>query len=483
MVHIGLVSLLLAATTGNVARRPNVLLVIVDDLRTSIGAYGDRVARTPHFDAFAAASLRFEHAYAQYPVCNPSRISMLTGLRPETFGIFDNRTPYREKIPGALTLPRHFRRAGYHTVKIGKVFHDGPEFDDPEGWDEASVPEGVAGYDKGEGRQILTSLPWCRWVASDAPDDRHPDGQAATEALRVLAQRKAGDPPLFLALGFRRPHDPFIAPRAYFDLYPLDRLTPPAEQRGPAADPLSAISSPNRFPFDDRDRREFMRAYYAGVSFTDAQLGRVLGALDRLGMADDTIVVVTSDHGYHLGERGWWNKDTLFELATRVPLLVRIPGMKSGGRTTQRLVELVDLFPTLTDLAGLQTPPGLAGRSFRPLLAHPERPWKRAATTVVRRGTFLGRTVRTERYRYTEWDGGKRGAELYDHDHDPAERDNLVSDGRHMRTRLALRALLRTPATRAGPKTSAPPAARPPTVQARTLSTAPRTHFRPAASP
>ncbi len=456
-MHVGVLPLCLAVATGTADRRPNVLLVIVDDLRDSIGAYGDRVARTPHFDAFAAGALRFEHAYAQYPVCNPSRISLLTGLRPETFGIFDNKTPYRKKIPEALTLPRHFRRAGYHTVKIGKVFHDGPAFDDPEAWDEASVPGGVAGYDVGEGRQLLASLPWCRWVASDAPDEHHPDGQAATEALRVLERRKAGDPPLFLAVGFRRPHDPFIAPRAYFGLYPLDRLAPPTDRHGPAADPPSAIPSANRFPFDDRDRREFMRAYYAGVSFTDAQLGRVLGALDRLGMADNTVVVVTSDHGYHLGERGWWNKDTLFELATRVPLMVRIPGMKTGGRTTRRLVELVDIFPTLTDLAGLQAPPGLEGRSFGPLLAAPDLPWKNAATSVVSRGAFLGRTVRTERYRYTEWDEGRHGVELYDHDHDPAERHNVASDIHHVRARLALRALLHDPVARDGSRNSAAP--------------------------
>ncbi len=279
-------------------------------------------------------------------------------------------------------------------------------------------------------------------MASEAPDEAQPDGETATEAIRILEQSKPDKKPLFLALGFRRPHDPFIAPQAYFDLYPLERFNPLSQTRGPTGDPPPAIEHDDRFPFDDRDRREFLRAYYAGVSMTDAQIGRVMRALDRLGMAEETIVVVTSDHGYHLGERGWWNKVTLFELSTRVPLIVRAPGMKTAGRTSVRLVELVDLFPTLADLAGVAIPPSLEGRSFRPLLADPDRPWKAAALTVVARGSILGRTVRTEQHRYTEWDGGRAGRELYDHGRDPGEHRNLAADRGQAGTVRALHSLL-----------------------------------------
>lgn len=426
-------------------RRWNVLLIFVDDLRNELGCYGNPVVRSPHVDRLAARGVRFDRAYCQFPVCNPSRASLLTGLRPDTTRVWDNKTPFRSTLPDAVTLPQLFRQHGYFTARVAKVFHDG--LDDPQSWDIAIETRGTERGLQGMGRSLAhpqaeKTMAWCRWLAAEGGDEDQPDGQTALEAIRLLEEHRKE--PFFLALGFRRPHDPFIAPKRYFDLYPMERLEPPRDLPRPTPDPPLAIPGSYRFDhFTDQEKREFLRAYYAGISFMDAQLGKVLEALERWGLFDRTIVVFLGDHGYHLGERGWWNKNTLFELSARAPLIVFVPGMPANGRACQRLVEFVDIYPTLAELCGLPLPENLEGFSFRPLLEDPSRPWKKAAFTQVQRGKFVGRSVRTERWRFTEWDEGRQGVELYDHETDPQETMNLALDPRHAGTVLELQSLLR----------------------------------------
>ena len=455
----GTVALLLCAAAvpaeAAPAARRNVLFITADDLRPDLGCYGHPVVKTPNLDRLAARGVRFDRAYCQYPVCNPSRTSFLTGLRPDTTRVLDNATHFRKHLPDVATLPQHFRQNGYASVAMGKIFHRGltmedlrPEMDDPPSWDAAKYFQATPLGLKGEGRNLTGGrVAWCRWLAADGGDEDQPDGQIAAEAVRWLeAHTKQADvKPFFLALGFHKPHDPFNAPRKYFDLYPPDSLPlPPA---GAADDLPLAIGGgawKKEFEaFTDAHRREYVRAYYACTSFTDAQVGRVLDALDRLKLADDTLVVFLGDHGFHLGERGWWNKNTVFELSARVPLIIAAPGAKGAGQGTSGVVELLDLYPTLLDLCGLAPPAQrLEGVSMGTLLDDPRRPGKQAAHTQVRRGRVDGRSVRTARWRYTEWDGGRQGRELYDHDNDPAEQTNLAADPALRATVEELSALL-----------------------------------------
>lgn len=440
---------------GQPAPRPNVLFIAVDDLRNDLGCYGHPQVKTPNIDRLAQRGVRFERAYCQYPVCNPSRTSLLTGLRPDQTGVLDNNTNFRRKLPDVVTLPQLFRQHGYWTASLGKIFHRGltmedqrAEMDDKPSWDVARYFQATALGNTGEGRNLTNGrLEWCRYLAAEGDDEDQPDGQIARQAIELLEQR--GDKPFFLALGFHKPHDPFNAPKKYFDLYPLDKLKLPKNAIDRQSEPAPALpGGPFREAFarfTDQERREFMRAYYAGVSFTDAQVGKVLAALDRLKLADSTIIVFFGDHGYHLGERGWWNKNTLFELSARAPLIVAAPGMKARGGSSVRLVELIDLYPTLAELSRLPAPAALAGRSFVRLLDRPQQAWKQAAFTQVQRGQTAGRSVRTERWRYTEWrneTGAFIGAELYDHRVDASEGKNLAGDARYAAVRKELAALL-----------------------------------------
>lgn len=449
-----------AAAAAPRDRRPDVLLVTVDDLNLHLGCYGHRVVKSPNIDRLAARGVRFERAYAQFPVCNPSRSSFLTGLYPETTGVLDNRKPLLKSLPDAMTLPRWFRRHGYFTASVGKIFHGGSAFGDAKGWDVELHPKMRPAGRKGRRRNLTGGrIKWCWWLAAEGTDADQADGQVAAEAAAILRQKR--DRPLLLAVGFHKPHDPFIAPKRYFDLYPLGQLTPPQAPAGRGGDLPLAISGAWKEEFDkftDRERKEFMRAYYAGVSFMDAQLGKVLDALAASGRAENTVIVFLSDHGYHLGERGWWNKNTLFELSCRVPLIVAAPQMgrrRVAGKSARGIVELLDVLPTLTDLCALPTPAHQAGRSFRPLLVDPTGQGKPAAYTVANRGKAgLGRSIRTERYRYTEWDHGRGGRELYDHARDEGEWNNLADSPPHAETVRTLRELLRqreaVAATRAG---------------------------------
>jgi iduronate 2-sulfatase len=429
--------------SGRAAETPdrlNVLMIIADDLRPELACYGERHIHSPNIDRLAKRGLRFDRAYCQYPVCNPSRVSFLTGRRPSTTGVLDNGVHFRKLMPDVVTLPQLFRRNGYFTASLGKVFHRGltmedlrPEMDDTNSWDLAKYFQATPTGLRGEGRNLTGGkLAWCRWLAADGDDDDQPDGQIAQEAIRLLRDKRNGA--FFLAIGFHKPHDPFNAPKKYFEHYPLASLKLHNDPTNAVSDPPLAIGSgwKDQFArFTDQERREYSRAYYACVSFMDAQVGKVLDELDRLKLWDKTVVVFLGDHGFHLGERGWWNKSTLFELSARVPFIVWSPKMKAAGKSTSRLVELVDIFPTMIELCRIEAPGKLEGKSFLPLLDSPTQTWKEAAFTQVQRGKVAGHSARSERYRYTEWDGGKQGAELYDHDRDPDERNNLVNDPQH----------------------------------------------------
>ena len=424
----------------------NVLFVAVDDLNHSLGCYGHPVVKSPNIDKLAALGIRFDRAYCQFPVCNPSRTSLLTGLRPDTTGVLNNTTPFRSNLPDVVTLPQLFRENGYFTARVGKIFHPREETDDPKAWDLKSDPKGTRRGNKGQGRNLTGgSVKWCRWLAAEGDDEDQPDGQIAAEAIRLLEQHRDG--PFFIAAGFHKPHDPFVAPKRYFDLYPLERMKlvrDPSDRSTPHPQSIGSGWKKDFDRFTDRERREFMRAYYAGISFVDAQLGKLMAAMDRLGLWPNTTVIFFSDHGYQLGEHGWWNKNTLYEPSARSPMIVVAPD-SAKGKSCSGIVEFVDIYPTLADLHGLPAPANLEGISLRPLLSDPTLPGKRAAFTQVQRGAISGHSVRTERWRYTEWDGGKQGTELYDHNSDPGEYYNLATDPEHAGTIKELSKMLHQP--------------------------------------
>lgn len=425
----------------------NVLFIVADDLNTNLGAYGHPLVRTPNLDRLAARGVRFDRAYAQYPMCNPSRNSFLSGRRPETSGIFDNKTPVRAKWPEVVFMGEYFRQNGYFTARVGKIFHDElydvkATLDDPRSWDVAINPKGTPRHLEGEGRNVTGGkYPWFRWLSAQGNDADQPDGQAALEAIRLLEQKR--DEPFFIALGLRKPHDPYIAPARYFAPYPLERIKFPQPTADDPVDQLPLALPYAKHGLGEQEGREFIRAYHACTSFMDAQVGKVIEALEKQKLLDDTVIIFFSDHGLHLGEHGWWNKVTLFEPSARVPLIIAAPGMKGAGKPSPRTVELIDLFPTLAELSGLQMPAGLEGASLRPLLNDPGAAWSRPAYTVVSRGQQrMGRSVRTERYRYTEWDAGRKGVELYDYQLDPGEHRNLAADPAQANTVAEMKRLL-----------------------------------------
>lgn len=430
--------LLLAPLASLAQAKPNVLLIMADDLRDFGGAFTKEVVKTPNLDRLRAHGMTFERAYVQYPVCNPSRSSMLTGLRAEQTGITGNDTRLREKLPAIVTLPQLCKEAGWQAHAFGKITHLGggkdPEarqrwMDAGRSWHTAQAFEATkAGRKMLEGRDVTNgALKWCAWGAADGADDDQPDGQIAGATVAKIEE--LGDRPWFIGCGFMKPHDPFIAPKKYFDLYPLDSLrtwrdpadlTPVRKESVGFGDLGKAFGK-----FTPEEWRELFRAYCAATSYMDAQLGRVLDALDRNKLWDKTIVIFVGDHGYHTGERQWWNKNTLFERSCRAPLIVAAPGMK-GGRTTRSLVEFIDLYPTVADFCGLKMPHSGAGTSLLPILNDPSATLKDAAFTLVTRGAKLhAQSIRTDRWRFTLWSDGQ--TELYDHEQDPEELHDVSS--------------------------------------------------------
>jgi iduronate 2-sulfatase len=439
----------------------NVIFIAVDDLRPEIGCYGAAHMKTPHLDKFAAQGMLFERAYCQVAVCNPSRNSILSGCRPDTTGIFDNQHFLRGQMPDVVTLPQHFKNNGYTTLSLGKVFHHSEREpgDDPQSWSEPAWYHGepykhwftkasldyvkqLKALPKDKQPKQLRAAPF---EAASEPDEAYPDGQTATKAIETLQRLKADAKPFFLAVGFVKPHLPFTCPQKYWDLYPIDSIHLPANAKQPEHAPAPAFHNnyelrsygtvPENGKIDAVMAHDLIRGYRACVSFMDAQLGKVLVELERLGLRENTAIVLWGDHGYHLGEQSVWTKMTNFEHGTRVPLLVSLPGMKTAGQRTRALVELVDLYPTLAAVCSLPLPPHLEGTSFASLLEKPDQPWKKAVfSQYLRTGKppFMGRSIRTAQWRYTEWrdlKGKLTGIELYDESESQNLADNPAQSG------------------------------------------------------
>jgi len=463
-------------------RKPNVLFILVDDLKPALGAYGDSIAKSPNIDRLARRGLVFERAYANQAVCAPSRNALLTGLRPTTTGIYDLGTNFRRATPDAVTLPQWAMRQGYRTEALGKIFHVGHgNQEDPTSWSVPhwgtdviayALPASRAAQGLTREEALFSNVPFDKarqlprgaaYEAADVADDAYPDGRLAEEAIGRLRRAKATpDRPFFLALGFVKPHLPFCAPKRYWDLYdpaslPLpERRTPPdgapsyAPQFGGELRQYREIPEKGTLP--DPLQRVLIHGYYAAMSYMDAQIGRVLDELDRLGLTGETIVVLWGDHGYHLGDHGMWNKHTNYEQATRIPLIIATPDMKRRGERSAPLVESVDVYPTIAELAGWPaSSQRLDGISFASLLDRRDSLTRDAVfhayprTVPDRGGALIGRAVRTSRYRLVEWK--QPGAapdtaeiELYDYQSDPHETRNAATDQPAVVARL--RALL-----------------------------------------
>ena len=454
--------LLFAASLAAAAAEPklNVLFIMADDYRPEVGSYGSR-ALTPSLDRLAKRAVQFDRAYCQQAVCNPSRSSMLTGLRPDTLKLWHNGTHFRELKPDVTTLPLHFKQHGYTTRCVGKIFHNWhtKEKGDARSW---SAPEFLHYATHGDdGAQVHGELPknhasggprkyqnvfMCE--ARDVPDEAYYDGRVAAEAVRVLGEVKGE--PFFLAVGFWKPHAPFNAPKKYWDFYDRAKL-PPLDPRRPAGTPEVAfhdgreiLGLPGQRVAPTAEQVAEMRhGYFANISYMDAQVGKVLDALERSGVADRTLVLFVGDHGYHIGEHGQWGKTSNFELDAWVPLMIAPPRNPHAGKRTRALVELVDLFPTLVDVCGLPRASGLEGVSIAPVLRDPAKSVKPAAFTQHPRPAYfdrepdktpqaMGCSVRTASVRYTEWRDWKTGEtigrELYAEDDEPAETRNRIDD-------------------------------------------------------
>lgn len=444
--------------TGASAKPLNVLFIAIDDLRPELGAYGVGAAFTPNMDRLAEKGIKFDNAFCQYPVCNPSRASFLTGLRPDELGIVSNQVALREKWPDIVTLPQLFRNNGYYTAGLGKLFHAGTDengehqgretfFRDDASFDffysaHSSSPDigkQGAGRKLGDG-----TVNWARWVAAEGGDLAQPDGMLAAEAVRVIEENH--DEPFFVSVGFHKPHDPFIAPKEYFERYPL-RDIPLAESPDDRT-PLLERATPGNYnfhTFEDRDRREFKRAYLACTTFVDAQVGKLFDVMDRLDLWDNTIVVLMGDHGYHLGEHGWWNKVTVFDIGARGPLMMWVPGAARMGRATDAVVEFLDLYPTLADLCDLPSPHALSGQSLRPIVeGRSEGSGRPAYTQVVRSEIDMGYSVRQGDWRFTQWGKeGEGGYELYHVAKDRIGYYNLADNPEYAAVRERLSVALR----------------------------------------
>ena len=460
--------------------KPNVLLICVDDLKPLLGCYGDKRIQTPNLDRLASRGILFERAYCNQAVCAPSRNTLLTGIRSTTLGIYDLGTNFRQSIPDAVTLPQYFKQNGYRAEGLGKIFHVGHgNHEDPASWSvpHFSVKSIAYAFPENHTNQTLTreealfanqtdvgKLPrGAAFECADVSDDTYPDGILANETIhRLQSARTRTNEPFFMAVGFVKPHLPFCAPKKYWDLYDRAAFNLPTLRTPPEGAPRFAPSGwgelrqysdiPETGPLTDEQARTMIHGYHAAVSYVDAQIGRVLDELNRLNLTTNTIIVLWGDHGWHLGDHGFWSKHTNYEEATRIPLLIVAPGVTKPETRTKTLTESVDLYPTLCDLAGLpkpKLPQSLEGQSLLPVLEKPSHNHKAAVFHAYprnRRGEdILGRAVRTERYRLVEWK--KPGAasdtadlELYDYQTDPLETKNLANEQPEVVTRL--RALL-----------------------------------------
>ncbi len=429
--------------------RPNVLMICVDDLKPTIGCFGDAVAVTPHLDRLAGRGVRFDAAYCNQAVCAPSRNSLMTGLRPQTIGVYDLGTHFRSAAPDVVTLGGHFIAAGYHARSLGKIFHTGHgNYDDVPSWSQESWRPKAPRYvnevslnqikPDSRGRKLGPAT-----EAADVDDETYGDGMIARRAARDLEKlSQTAEQPFFLAVGFFKPHLPFVAPQKYWDLYDPQSLPMPTVTRPPAGAPDYAPTNfgelrsysdmPAMRDLNAAEIRRLIHGYYAATSYTDAQIGHVLDKLDELQLTDKTIVVLWGDHGWHLGDHGMWCKHTNYEQAARIPLIVAAPDA-DAGRGSDALVETVDLFPTLADLAGIASPGRVDGKSFAATVRDAKAPARPYITHVYPRGRRLGRAIRDDRYRMVQWkefgvDEGPVDIELYDYETDPLETENIAAD-------------------------------------------------------
>jgi uncharacterized sulfatase len=436
---VALVALGAPAHAADARGKLNVLFIVVDDLNCSVGCYGHPVCKTPNIDKLAARGVRFDAAYCQYPLCNPSRTSFLSGRLPDVTKIIDNTTQPRTTLgKDAVFMPEYFSKHGYFTARVGKVAHGA--FEDAVKWDISENSKQAAKEKKISDRVEMVQEQGggikLSWTMTNKEDKDEPDGAAARRIVEIMEKNK--DKPFFIAAGFHKPHLPWIAPKKYFEMYPPEKIELPKE--GPdvrkGVPPIAYTHTKGDDDLTDADKKQAIAAYYACTTFTDAQVGVILDAVERLKLWDNTVVVFISDHGWHLGDHGnLWRKMTLFENAARVPMIIAMPGKKPA--VSPRLVELLDLYPTLVDLCGLPSVKELEGTSLKPLLDEPKKEWKRvAAYTIVARnggmgkGSLLGRTVRSEQFRYTEW-GNEKDVELYDHTKDPHEYNNVAKDPKY----------------------------------------------------
>lgn len=467
------------AQTANADKPYNVLFIASDDLNTDFHTYGHSLVKTPNLDRLADMGVVFSNAYNQAPLCGPSRASLMTGYLPDKTGVYDLGGKFRNAVPDAVTIAQMFKNNDYYSCRIGKIFHQGvpgdigqPGPDDPGSW---TITYNPIGKDKtDEYLLVKDALSLGSYLAMDCTDDELTDAISANVAVSIIRDRsghgtggaygggpRVNEQPFFVAVGFYRPHIPYVAPQKYFDMYPLEDIQLP-ENREDDWDnkPMAAAWTwPLNGGTSELQQKKAIQAYYASITFMDAQIGKLLDGLEEFGLLDNTIIVFWSDHGYHLGEHGQWQKQTLFEKSAKQPLIISVPGLNKGA-TTDAIVQMVDIYPTLAEITGFEAPEDLAGHSLVPLLKDPESDWNFPAFTVQARTvnpraqegqypymfnpmvigfngqpsqlkTFLGRSVRVERYRYTEWDEGKEGKELYDYETDPNEFINLVNDPKY----------------------------------------------------
>ena len=442
------------------AQRPNVLFIAADDLRPQLGCYGDPVVKSPNIDRLASRGMVFNRAFCQQALCSPSRISLLSGRHPWTTKIYNIGPPLRSTMPDIVTLPQLFKNHGWFTRSLGKVYHIG--IDDPDSWSVPSWvsrmprygPEGTAKVRTAAAELRAQGIkdpdrgpqkPFYAGPAFESPDCEDgdlTDGDMTREAIEALGElARKPEQPFFLAIGFVNPHVPWVAPKKYHDLYDPADIKIPDNRYPPKDAPAYAATSgadfywygnvPKDRKISDDFGRRCLHGYLAAISYVDACTGRVLDELDRLGLREDTIVVFWGDHGYYMGEHNWWGgKHNNYEGATHAPLILAVPDMKTAGRKTDAIVEFVDIYPTLAELAGLPLPNGLEGTSLVPLLDDPNAPWSKSAISEYPKGGRQGMAIRTDRYRYVEWrdkSGNLADRELYDHQTDPQENQNIAS--------------------------------------------------------
>ncbi len=439
-------------------RKLNVLFIAVDDMNNDLGCYGHPLVKSPNIDRLASKGVGFANAYCQLPLSSPSRSSLLTGLRPDKTRVFDLTYHFRQDLPNIVTLPQMFSNNGYYVARVGKMYHYGNPgdigtngLDDKVSWMERVNP---AGRDKTALEPDIINYTPKRGLGSsmsfladkEGSDIDHTDGKVATETIKLLEKHK--DEPFFIAAGFYKPHCPWVTPRKYFNIYnPVQMSLPEITEDTPQKYPELALASTRPWPYfgiTPDQAKECILAYYAAISFVDAQIGRLLDALDALGLTDNTIVVFWSDHGYHLGEHGLWFKQSCFEESAKCPLIISAPGISTSGQLCTRTVELLDIYPTLADLTGLKPPDSLEGKSLLPLLKNPAAEWNYPAYTQVQRGYIPGHSIRSNEWRYTEWGFGELGVELYNEVTDPNELRNLAKDPAYAEIVREMKALLKT---------------------------------------